>query len=431
MASVVGLILSSCYASHVRSNVVSDVLCSLCTSSSRSPNVASSVETLDEATETESVMSFRRERPRRRESLEQHGLNADELKKLVSGYIVEDMLPISTVDSESFRRIIEKIQTKHGVKLPQRKSFAAYLEREYDIMNANLKAALGDVDFVSTTADIWTVNNKRFLGVTVCWINSTLQRNKAALACKRIRGRHTYDVIRVEIEEIHSSYGLHGKVVATVTDNASNFAKAFRVCQPCNLESESENEEEGDDEEPTFTDVIEALSTASGDGQFSLPPHYRCASHTINLISTSDVDKHLNSCADTKAVYRSSIAKCSALWTKASRSTLASEQVEEVSCRKLMVPTSTRWNSLYEAISRIITILMNELNPLCVKLGIKCLNEREYLFCHDHYWECPCLPLEGTPTWIFGFHHLNFISHNTLPGLIIPVIAPSCYVFDD
>uniref|UniRef100_A0A3P9C291 HAT C-terminal dimerisation domain-containing protein n=1 Tax=Maylandia zebra TaxID=106582 RepID=A0A3P9C291_9CICH len=311
------------------------------------------------------------------------GLSAAELKKLVAAYIVEDMLPISTVDSESFRRIVEKIPTKSGVKLPQRKSFVGYLEREYDKMNSNLKATLEEAEFVSTTADIWTVNNKSFMGVTVHWINSTLQHNKAALACKRIRGSHTYDVIGAEIEEIHSSYGLQGKVVATVTDNASNFAKAFRVCQPCHLESESENEE-GDDEEPTFTDVIEALSAASGDAQFSLPPHYRCASHTINLISTSDVDKHLNSCADTKAVYRSSIAKCSALWTKASRSTLASEQVEEVSRRKLMVPTSTRWNSLYEAISRIITIPLNELNPLCVKLGIKCLNEREYQFLKEY-----------------------------------------------
>uniref|UniRef100_A0A3Q2V7I1 HAT C-terminal dimerisation domain-containing protein n=1 Tax=Haplochromis burtoni TaxID=8153 RepID=A0A3Q2V7I1_HAPBU len=253
------------------------------------------------------------------------GLSAAELKKLVAAYIVENMLPISTVDSESFRRIVGKIPTKSGVKLPQRKSFVGYLEREYDKMNSNFKATLEEAEFVSTTADIWTVNNKSFMGVTVHWINSTLQCNKAALACKRIKGSHIYDVIGAEIEEIHSSYGLQDKVVATVMDNASNFPKAFRVYQPCHLESESENEE-GDDEEPTFTDVIEALSTTSGDAQFSLPQHYRCASHTINLISTSDVDKHLNSCADTKAAYRSSIAKCSALWTKGSRSTLASEQ---------------------------------------------------------------------------------------------------------
>ena len=38
-----------------------------------SPNVAGSVEQLDERTDTESVLSFRRERPRRRESTEQHG----------------------------------------------------------------------------------------------------------------------------------------------------------------------------------------------------------------------------------------------------------------------------------------------------------------------------------------------------------------------
>lgn len=98
------------------------------------------------------------------------------------------MLPISSVDSESLRRIVEKLPTKSGVELPQRKSFVGHLEREYDKMNSNLKATLEEAEFVSTTADIWTVNNKSFMGVTVHWINSTLQRNKAALACKRIRG---------------------------------------------------------------------------------------------------------------------------------------------------------------------------------------------------------------------------------------------------
>ncbi len=39
-----------------------------------SPNNAGSLDSLDDQTETESVVSFRRERPRPRESLDQHGL---------------------------------------------------------------------------------------------------------------------------------------------------------------------------------------------------------------------------------------------------------------------------------------------------------------------------------------------------------------------
>lgn len=80
-----------------------------------------------------------------------------------------------------------------------------------------------------------------------------------------------------EIEGIHSSNGLHCKVFAIITDNAS-FAKALRVCQRCYLETESEYEESGD-EELTFAFVIEALLTASGDGQISLPPHYTTSIH--------------------------------------------------------------------------------------------------------------------------------------------------------
>lgn len=57
---------------------------------------------------------------------------------------------------------------------------------------------------------------------------------------------------------------------------------------------------------------------------------------------------------------------------------IVTEQVEEVSRRKLIVPVCTRWNSLHQAISRVITMPLNELNQLCVKLGIKCLTDRKY-----------------------------------------------------
>lgn len=49
-----------------------------------SPNTAGSLESLDDQTETESVVSFRKERPRPKESLEKHG----EMRKHMLGFHV-------------------------------------------------------------------------------------------------------------------------------------------------------------------------------------------------------------------------------------------------------------------------------------------------------------------------------------------------------
>ncbi|KAE8298870.1 hypothetical protein D5F01_LYC03379 [Larimichthys crocea] len=308
-----------------------------------------------------------------------------ELNRLVGRYVVEEMLPVNTVDSPSFRDIVRRIPTSKGTELPHRTSFASYLDREYSTMEENLRTALRDVDFVSTTADIWTANNKSYMGVTLHWFSRhTLERKKAALACKRVRGRHTYDVIGQEIEDIHSSYGIVNKVVATVTDNGSNFVKAFRVYQ---APSDDDEMEEESLDEVTFvpmSDLLSAEHERDAEAQIALPPHHRCASHTINLVTTNDVDKYLTSIADVKVVYRSSTAKCSALWTKASRSSTASEAVEEVSKRKLLVPTSTRWNSFFDSVKRVTEIPMHELNTLCTKLGVKGFKDKEYQFLHEY-----------------------------------------------
>lgn len=104
---------------------------------------------------------------------------------------------------------------------------------------------------MSTTADIWTAYNRSFLGVTVHWIDSeTLQWKKAAIACRSFRGRHTYDAIASEFEDIFSQYGLTTeKVTACVTDNGNNFVKAFKVYQ------QVESEEDKDDGKVAFTDL--------------------------------------------------------------------------------------------------------------------------------------------------------------------------------
>ncbi|KAF7705749.1 hypothetical protein HF521_021035, partial [Silurus meridionalis] len=304
-----------------------------------------------------------------------------QINKAIERYVVENMQPVSTVESPAFRQLVSMITCSGRTQQMGRKSFSNYLDKEYSKMESVLKTTFEGLQYIATTADIWSVHNKSFLGLTAHWINTaTLQCQKAALACKRIKGRHAYDVIAAEIDHIHSLYGLSTKVTATVTDNGCNFVKAFQMYQPESLSDDDDNEE---DEEVTFTNVADVLDTSTEEG-IVFPPHQRCASHTLNLIPCSDVDKWLLSNPGTKGIYRSATAKCTALWSKASRSTLASELDGDLVGKKLLVPCSTRWNSFYDAVVRIVEIPMADLSTISNRLELKCIGEREFQFLREY-----------------------------------------------
>uniref|UniRef100_A0A8C6LXN5 Dishevelled segment polarity protein 2 n=1 Tax=Nothobranchius furzeri TaxID=105023 RepID=A0A8C6LXN5_NOTFU len=69
------------------------------------PNAAGSVETLDDPTETESVVSFRRERPRHRENVDQHGPHVNgqsRLERHLAGYESSSTVMSSELETTSF-----------------------------------------------------------------------------------------------------------------------------------------------------------------------------------------------------------------------------------------------------------------------------------------------------------------------------------------
>ena len=217
--------------------------------------------------------------------LTRNSIPAQKMQSLLSEYIIEDMQPLSTVESPAFCKLISNICT---TQIPDRKSFTQHLDKVYDSMLNKIKQILEKIDVVCTTVDMWTAHHRSYLGMTVHWIDPhTLKWHKAAIACTRMRGRHTYDVLVCKTEQVHTSYSLAGKVCATITDNGSNFVKAFTVLSDSANCTTEDVVEEGED--VAFEDVDELLSldleeTNIDDDltqvQYDLPPHYRCAAHT-------------------------------------------------------------------------------------------------------------------------------------------------------
>ncbi|XP_015118942.1 uncharacterized protein LOC107042418 [Diachasma alloeum] len=93
-----------------------------------------------------------------------------------------------------------------------------------------VKRILAKQTHVCTTADVGSNSSHRYLGVSVHWIDDdTLKQILAAIACRRFPGSHSFDQIADQLESIHNDFGLvTNKIVATVTDNATNFAKAVK-----------------------------------------------------------------------------------------------------------------------------------------------------------------------------------------------------------
>ncbi|KAL0202532.1 hypothetical protein M9458_000550, partial [Cirrhinus mrigala] len=294
-------------------------------------------------------------------------MSQQRVNKLVLNFLVDDVQCFSLVEQPSFRKLIEGISG--GKKVMCRKTLMQRIDREFAVMKESVISKLINVDTVCTTADIWSAQNRSFFGVTCHWIDKdTLERHSAALACTRLNGRHTYDAVAAKLK-IHAEYRIQNKVKSTVTDIGSNFVKAFR--------------EFGvrDDESDDYSDEVEE----DGDGeQFFLPQHQRCAAHTLNLIATNEIHKAASNGPSFK-LYRSAMAKCSSIWNKAHRSSLATEVVQEIANVHLTVPSVTRWNSEFRAITKLAGLPEEKLREICDKLDVPRLYPQESAFLYNSH----------------------------------------------
>jgi len=188
----------------------------------------------------------------------------------------------------------------------------------------------------------------------------------------------------------------------TTTDNARNFVKAFgtfgtesgtlpglEVTQDVQDSDPEDSAEtalltEVDEFQAQFVSISDSLVPVSESGTIAsnplnLPGQMRCAAHTFNLVASKDADGALQD-AIFKGIYRSAMAKACALWNLQDRSTVAADKIYEEIQRRLLSPNATRWNSTYDSVVVLNSILEDKrpaLHRVMTQLKIKSFNDQD------------------------------------------------------
>lgn len=313
----------------------------------------------------------------------------------IARYVISAMIPLKSVDDKYFCEIFKNLGLDKTVNIISRRTLGRRINTLYVDEISQLKEDLINVDFVCTTADIWSGRRRSFLGVTVHWISPMYERKSAALACRRFGGTHCFSRITDMLHNVHAEFNLNvEKIVATVTDNGSNFVKAFKTFgvkeQIINIETEEdysnssltsssdeeEEEEELEEERGNHTQTNDQFT-------YLLPRHIRCAAHTLNLCITSDMMHTINNDETLSVIHTDVIQKCNILWKAAMRPKSA-EIVETIIGHAIKRPGETRWNSLYDSLKQILSI-KDKMNDLAKALGIKnILRENDFLYITEH-----------------------------------------------
>ncbi|KAM4597871.1 uncharacterized protein zbedx [Polymixia lowei] len=302
-------------------------------------------------------------------------LTQSKIDNLVFNFIMEDCQSFQILEQPGFRKLVEGL-TEGRISLDRLTLFTK-VDLVFSNMREELMAKLNNVQYVCTTADIWTANNRSFFGMTCHWIDTdSLERKSAALGFAQLQGRNTYDTIAGRIHDIHVAYNIESKVQTTVTDNGSPFVSVFKEFSIDNQDT--------DDDIGFFENVASILEGESEqDMLLFLPTLQRCASHTLDLIVAEDFWQAVSQGPMCQLHY-STMAKVFAIWSKSHHLQVAMDAAEDIGKMALVVPSVIRWNVEYCVVQKIVSLTERELIELCARLEVSGLQPEEMAFLREY-----------------------------------------------
>lgn len=106
-------------------------------------------------------------------------------------------------------------------------------------------------------------------------------------------------------------------------------------------DEEQDENDAADDEDEEFLPLGDMMSAGEHEGgELRLPPHRRCACHTLNLVASKDLEDSLARPGPLRTASTNVLTKCQAFWHKQSRSTVAQDVVKDRPSKVFSVPNA-------------------------------------------------------------------------------------------
>lgn len=87
-----------------------------------------------------------------------------QVKSLVFDYIVNEMCSLRTCEKPSFKNLIVGLTGLNDTIIPNRKQLSKELDCKYETYISMLTNLIAKHSYICTTADIWSTNNRSYLG---------------------------------------------------------------------------------------------------------------------------------------------------------------------------------------------------------------------------------------------------------------------------
>lgn len=161
-----------------------------------------------------------------------YSMESDRHKRLtdaVTRYLVEEMVPFTTVEKPAFKSLLQKFDKQY--ELPGKTYFSeTAVPKMYNTVRASVQSELKNVDYFSATTDMWSsVNMTPYMSLTVHYLTTDWTLKSRCLETVFMPQNHTSDNIAEALRSAFDEWSLDEKKLACITtDNGANIAAAVR-----------------------------------------------------------------------------------------------------------------------------------------------------------------------------------------------------------